>query len=334
MGTAVLINILNEAGGLPTKNFRAGRFEHASAVSGETMVETIKARGGKHKHGCHPGCVIQCSNVYPDKAGKHLTSALEYETIWAFGPNCLVKDMDDIAMLDRLCDDLGLDTIEMGVTIGIAMEAGVLPWGDGKGAIDLLKRVATGDALGRVIGSGAAITGKVFGVDRVPVVKGQALPAYDPRAVKGVGLTFATSPMGADHTAGYAVATNILKSGGYVDPLKKEGNVELSRNLQIATAAIDTTGLCLFVAFPVLDNENGVQTIVDLINNAYGTQITPDDFAGWGKSILKDELEFNREAGFTKAHDKLPEFFKEELPPHNTTWDFTPEEVDQVLNLD
>jgi aldehyde:ferredoxin oxidoreductase len=329
-GTAILINIINEAGGLPTKNFRFGRFEHAQNISGETIAEVIEKRGGKTKEGCHPGCVIQCSNVYHDKDGKVLTSGFEYETIWALGANTTIKDLDDVAMLDALCDDMGLDTIETGVTIGVAMEGGLILWGDGKAAIDLVKKVATGDPMGKIIGNGSVFTGQALGVDRIPVVKKQGLPAYDPRSVKGQGVTYCTTPMGADHTAGYAVAPNILKVGGDIDPLKKEGNVDVSKNLQIATAAIDSTGLCLFVAFAVLDAEDGVQTIVDLLNAQYGLSLTPEDVVNLGISILKDENSFNQQAGFTKVHDQLPAFFKEPLPPHNTTWDFTEEELQQA----
>ncbi len=329
-GTAILINIINEAGALPTKNFRFGRFEHAQDISGERMAELIEARGGKTKEGCHPGCVIQCSNVYHDKDGKYLTSGFEYETIWALGANTTIKELDDIARLDALCDDIGIDTIETGVTLGVAMEAGLIPWGDGKAAIELIKKVATGEPMGKIIGNGSSFTGQALGVDRIPVVKRQALPAYDPRSVKGVGVTYCTSAMGADHTAGYAVAPNILKVGGNVDPLKKEGNVQTSKNLQIATAAVDSTGLCLFVAFAVLDTQDGVQTIVNLLNAQYGLNLTPDDVIKLGISILKDENTFNQRAGFTTAHDRLPDFFKEPLPPHNTTWDFTDEELQQA----
>lgn len=329
-GTAILVNIINEAGALPTKNFRFGRFEHAQDISGERMAELIEARGGKTKEGCHPGCVIQCSNVYHDKDGKYLTSGFEYETIWALGANTTIKELDDVARLDALCDDIGIDTIETGVTLGVAMEAGLIPWGDGKAAIELIKKVATGEPMGKIIGNGSSFTGQALGVDRIPVVKRQALPAYDPRSVKGVGVTYCTSAMGADHTAGYAVAPNILKVGGNVDPLKKEGNVQTSKNLQIATAAVDSTGLCLFVAFAVLDTQDGVQTIVDLLNAQYGLNLTPDDVIKLGISILKDENTFNVRAGFTTVHDRLPDFFKEPLPPHNTTWDFTDEELQQA----
>ncbi|MEG6521500.1 aldehyde ferredoxin oxidoreductase family protein [Desulfotomaculum sp. 1211_IL3151] len=332
-GTNVLVNILNEAGGLPTKNFRTGRNEWANNIGGETMSATIEARGGKVSHGCHAGCVIRCSQHYHDKEGKYLTSGFEYETIWALGANACIDNLDAIAECDRLMDDIGIDSIETSVTVGVAMEAGIIPWGDAVGAIDLIKQIGEGTALGRIIGNGAAFTGQAFGVARVPVVKKQAIPAYDPRAVKGVGLTYATTPMGADHTAGYAVATNILKVGGFVDPLGKGGQVELSRNLQIATAAVDSTGLCLFVAFCILDNADAFQAIIDMLNAQYSLSLTADDVTELGKTVLRAERKFNELAGFTKADDRLPEFFKEECPPHNTTWDFTEEEVNEVFNF-
>jgi aldehyde:ferredoxin oxidoreductase len=330
-GTAVLINIVNEAGALPTKNFRGGRFEFAEDISGERMAELIKQRGGKNKEGCHPGCVIQCSQTYHDASGKYLTSGFEYETIWALGANTLIKHLDDIAMIDRLCDDFGLDTIEMGCTLGVLMEGGVIPWGDGPAAIEMVKKVASDDPWGLIVGNGAVFTGRALGVDRVPAMKGQGLPAYDPRAEKGTGLTYATSPMGGDHTAGYGVAVNILGCAGGGNPLTKEGNIELSRNLQIATAAIDATGLCLFVAFPVLDNPDALQCIVDMINARYGLNLGTDAVTALGQQVLQDERSFNRDAGFTKEHDRLPGFFKEALKPHDVTWDFTDAEVDQVL---
>ena len=330
LGTAVLVNVINEAGALPTKNFRSGRFEHAQDISGEKMVENMEARGGIVSEGCHPGCVIKCSQVYHGKDGKQLTSGFEYETLWAFGAHTMVKDLDDIAMMDRLCDDYGLDTIDTGVALGVAMDGGLLEWGDGKACIKLIQEVAKGTGNGKIIGNGAAFTGDALGVDRIPAVKRQALPAYDPRSVKGVGVTYATTPMGADHTAGYGVTANILGVGGTVDPLKKDGQVELSKNLQIATAAIDAAGLCLFVAFAVLDNDNGVQLIVDMLNAHYGISLTPDDVVALGTSILENENEFNIQAGFTKKDDQLPEMFDEKFPPHNTTWTFTEDELQEA----
>jgi aldehyde:ferredoxin oxidoreductase len=177
------------------------------------------------------------------------------------------------------------------------------------------------------------MTGRAFGIERVPVVKNQALPAYDPRAIQGIGVTYATSTMGADHTAGYAVATNILKVGGYVDPLKPEGQIELSRNLQIATAAIDSTGMCLFIAFAIMDQPETFQALLDLLSAFYGVNMTGDDVTALGKKVLKWEREFNAQAGLTKAHDRLPEFFRKELlPPHNVTFQVSDAELDKVFD--
>jgi aldehyde:ferredoxin oxidoreductase len=329
-GTAVLVNVINEAGGLPTRNFTSGQFEGAEKISGETMLELMEARGGKNRHGCHPGCVIRCSQVYNDANKKYKTSGFEYESIWAMGADCCVDNLDQIAEADMLMDDIGIDTIETAVTFGVAMEGGLLPFGDGAGMLKMLKDdIGMGTPLGRLLGSGAGAVGKAYGVTRVPVVKNQAIPAYDPRAVKGIGITYATSTMGADHTAGYAVTANILKVGGSVDPLKKEGQVELSRNLQIATAAVDSAGLCIFVAFAALDVPEAFTAIVDMLNARFGISLTADDVVGLGKTILKTEHEFNLAAGFTNKDDRLPEFFAEEpLPPHNVVWDFTGEEID------
>ncbi|MEJ2661649.1 MAG: aldehyde ferredoxin oxidoreductase C-terminal domain-containing protein, partial [Desulfobacteraceae bacterium] len=275
-GTNVLTNVLNEAGGYPTRNFSTGQFEGASKISGETQAALENERGGEGSatHGCHRGCVIRCSGTFYDKNGNFLSKQPEYETVWAHGGNCGIDDLEAIARLVRMDDDYGLDTIEMGATIAVAMEAGLAEFGDAEGAIRLLKEVGEGTPLGRILGNGAAVTGRVFGVERVPVVKGQAMPAYDPRAVQGIGVTYATSTMGADHTAGYAVATNILGVGGSVDPLKPEGQIELSRNLQIATAAIDSTGMCLFIAFAILDHPETFQAILDLLHSFYGLNLT------------------------------------------------------------
>ena len=334
-GTNVLVNILHEAGGLPTRNFTIGQFDGHDKISGETMHDTIVARGGKPKHGCHAGCIIQCSQVYHDKEGKYVTSGFEYETIWGLGADCCIDDLDDIARADSIMDDIGIDSIETAVMFGVAMEAGILPFGDGKGIIRLLtEEIAAGTPLGRILGGGAGSVGKAYGVTRVPVVKNQGIPAYDPRSVKGIGITYATSTMGADHTAGYTIATNILNVGGYVDPLKKDGQVELSRNLQIATAAVDSTGMCVFVAFPALDIPECLPALIDMINARFGIALTGDDVTNLGKHILKIERQFNIEAGFTREHDRLPEFFKTEpVAPHNAVWDFTDAEIDEFWNF-
>jgi aldehyde:ferredoxin oxidoreductase len=319
-------------GGYPTYNFSQGRFAGASRISGETEAALEVSRGGLATHGCHRGCAIRCSGIYNDKDGRYLTKQPEYETVWAHGGNCGIDDLDAIAMLDFLDDNYGLDTIEMGAAIGVAMEAGLAKFGDAGAAIDLMKQVGRGTPLGRVLGNGALVTARVFGIERAPVVKGQAMPAYDPRAVQGIGVTYATSPMGADHTSGYAVAQNVLKVGGDVNPLGPEGQIELSRNLQIATAAIDSTGMCLFVAFAMLDQPETFQALIDMLNAFYGLALTSADITDLGKKVLLLERDFNTRAGFTSAHDRLPEFFtREPLPPHNVVFGVTDADLDRVF---
>jgi len=160
------------------------------------------------------------------------------------------------------------------------------------------------------------------------------MAAYDPRAVQGQGVTYATSPMGADHTAGYAVATNIMGvGGGVVDPLKADGQVELSRNLQIATAAVDSTGMCLFIAFAILDKPEAFQALIDMLNAMYGLELTADDVTALGQSVLKNERDFNTAAGFTSLDDRLPEYFKEDaLSPHGVVFKVQDEDLDSVFN--
>ncbi len=334
-GTDVLINILNEAGGLPTKNFRYGRVDHPEKICGETVHETITSRpNGVAAHGCHAGCIIKCSQIYVDAQGEYITSGFEYETIWGFGCACNISDLDDIAKNDWVMDDIGIDSIEGAVLMSVAMEAGIIPWGDGKATYRLFDQdVRKGTPLGRILGNGTGSVGKAYGLTRIPTVKNQAIPAYDPRSVKGIGITYATSPMGADHTAGYTIATNILKVGGFVDPLKKDGQVELSRNLSIATAAVDSCGLCIFVAFPALDIPECFTAIYEMINARYGISLTADDVVGLGKYVLKTEREFNLAAGMTNKDDRLPEFFEEEVPPHNSVWDFSGAEIDEFWNF-
>lgn len=335
-GTNVLINILNEAGGLPAYNFTQGRIDHNDNISGETLNATITERGGEGKisHGCHRGCVIRCSQWYPDKQGKYITSGFEYETIWGLGADAGIEDLDAIAYIDRAMDDVGVDSIETAVAVATAMEGGLIPWGDGKAVLEIVKDIAKPTPIARIIASGTAIVGKVCGLYRVPVVKNQGIPAYDPRAIKGIGLTYATSTMGADHTAGYCISGNILKVGADIDPLKKDGQVEYARAMQIGTAAVDSTGMCLFVYFGIADNPAGYQALIDMINAQYGINLTAGDVDELGKSVLKVERDFNKRAGFTNAHDRLPEFMEyEPIKPHNVVWDFTPEEIDEVMNF-
>lgn len=332
-GTAILINIMNEAGGLPTKNFSSGRFEEAPKIAGEAIFETNKDRKGKEifNHACSPGCIIQCSNTVYAEDGSEITSCLEYESAWSLGANCGISNLDDLAMLNHLCNEYGLDTIETGTTLGVAMEAGVIPFGDSKAAINLVHEMGKGTPLGRILGAGTETTGRVYGITRVPTVKGQSIPAYEPRAVKGIGITYATSTMGADHTAGYTIAPEILGVMGKVDPMSPEGKAALSRAFQATTAFIDSSGHCLFIAFAILDIASGYQGMIEEINGVLGTNWTADDVVKFGAEVLKVERKFNEAAGITKAADRLPEFMtREPLPPHNTVFDVPEEALDSV----
>lgn len=330
-GTNALINVINEAGGLPQNNFSSGRDERAAKVSGEKLAEEIEKRGGKNPHMCSPGCVIQCSEVWTKPDGSDPVGVLEYESVWSLGPNCGIYDLDTIGELNRKCNDLGLDTIEMGSTIAVAMEGGMAEFGDEEKALELMEEIREKTPTGRMLANGVEHTAEALGVTRVPTVKGQSMPAYDPRAIKGQGVTYATSPMGADHTAGYAVATEIMGVGGESDPIGTE-KAELSRNLQQSTAVIDTTGYCLFTAFAVLDIPEGLEGMVESVNGVLGTDLTVEDIPDIGSDILKTEREFNKKAGISKEEDKIPEFMREEeLPPRNETFDIPKEELDKVF---
>jgi len=335
-GTAVLINILNQAGGLPFRNFRSGVFDEAEAIAGETIADEVKKRGGEGMmgHSCSPGCVIRCSNVWPRKDGTEHVSCIEYESDWSLGANLDIDDLDAIAEMIYICNDLGLDTIEAGVTLGVAMEGGLAEFGDSEKAIDLLREVGRGTPLGRIIGNGAGLTGKALGVTRVPVVKNQGMPAYEPRSVKGIGVTYITSTMGADHTAGYTIAPEILSVGGESDPLDPQGKVELSRDFQATTAFVDSSGYCLFITFALLDSESGFEGMLETVNGVLGTSYTGDDVLDIGKKILKMERKFNEAAGLTRADDRIPEFMRrEKLPPHDRVFEITDDELDQLWDF-
>jgi aldehyde:ferredoxin oxidoreductase len=333
-GTAALINVLNEAGGLPTRNFSSGFFEGAPKIGGEAIFDGVKERTGKetYNHGCSPGCIIQCSNTWFNENGEEHTSCVEYESSWALGADCGIDNLDHIAELIHLCNAYGFDTIETGTTIAVAMEAGVIPFGDGPGAINLVHEMAKATPQGRILGSGTEGTGKAYGVIHIPTVKGQSMPAYEPRAVKGIGITYATTPMGADHTAGYTIAPEILGVSGTADPLSPEGKAAMSRNFQAATAFIDSSGHCLFIAFAVLDIASGYQGMIDEVNGVYGTNWTADDIAAYGVKVLKRERAFNEAAGIGKEYDRVPEFMLyEPLPPHNQVFDVSEEALDSVF---
>lgn len=330
MGTAGLVAPVNSMGGFPSYNATQGVFDGWEKISGEYMAELLAKRGGKTGHkGCSK-CVIQCSNEFVDTKGRFVTSSLEYETIWSMGGMTGIKDLDIIARLDYLCDDLGIDTMGTGVGIAVAMDAGYRQFGDGRAAIELVEEIAHGTEFGKILGNGPDAVGKYFNHHRVPVVKGQSISGYDPRAMQGNAVTYATSPMGADHTAGNLVAEYV---SGKLDPLEKEGQVEASRNSQIAMALVDSIGLCV-LASSVLASPEGHAAFIDAINAKLGTQLDAQALIEMGRRVLMSEREFNRRAGFTREDDRLPQFFYEEaLPPHNVVVKINPEDIDKTFDF-
>ncbi len=330
LGTAGLVAPVNSMGAFPSLNATQGVMKGWEKISGEALAELIGKRGGNPSHlGCSQ-CIVRCSNEFVDENKNYVTSSLEYETLWAMGGMTGIDDLDIIARLDFLCDDIGVDTMNTGVGIGVAMDAGKLNFGDGQGAVNMVEQIAQGTELGRLLGNGPDAVGKHFNHHRVPTVKGQSIAAYDPRAMQGNAVTYATSPMGADHTAGNVIGEYV---SGALDPLKAEGQVLASRNTQIAMAAVDCTGLCLLASFPLTTPEGG-EAFLKVMNARFGTQLVPEDIPAMGIRVLKEELEFNRKAGFTSEDDRLPEFFyTEPLAPHNKVVLISHEQMDTALKF-
>ena len=324
-GTAAMAHLSDGFGGLPTRNFSQGVFELVDDISGDSLREKLLARGAPSNptHACMAGCTIRCSNVVGSPDGETLVAPLEYETIGLMGSNLGIGDLDEIARLNYQVNDLGMDSIEVGGALGVAAEAGLMAFGDSQAALALVDEIRKGTPLGRVLGNGAAITGQVFNIERVPVAKGQAMSAYEPRAIKGTGVTFATSPQGADHTCGLTIRARI----NHLDP---QGQADLSRTVQINMAGYDSLGACIFAGFGFA---GAPESIHKLLNARYGWQVGSDYLQLLGKECLSIEREFNRRAGFTAADDRLPEWMtREPLPPHNSVFDIPEEDLDGIFN--
>ncbi|HPQ44505.1 MAG TPA: aldehyde ferredoxin oxidoreductase C-terminal domain-containing protein [Syntrophales bacterium] len=323
-GTPFLVKTIAEIGGTPTRNFSRGVFENWKKIGAESMVELIKTRGGKVSHACQPGCVIRCSSVFNDAEGNPLVN-IEYETLALMGANLEIDSLDAIAAMNRKCNDFGLDTMEIGCALGVAMEGGLAQFGDAVAAEKLIDEIGKGTVLGRLIGNGATLTGKVLGVSRVPTVKGQSMAGYDPRVLKGTGVTYATSPMGADHTAG-----NLILGREGVDSTLPDGQIKASRDIQAYSTVLDNMGLCNFCggARPTME------ILAQLLTKATGRDVDVDEVIEMGRNTLRCERKFNELAGFTKADDRLPRFFtKECLSPTGLAFDVQDRDLDDVFNF-
>ena len=316
-GTAGLVDVGHARGSMPTRNFTAGSYEKKGEINAERLKSLIGERRGQMGHACMRGCVVRCSNIFNDEQGQYLTSGLEYETLAMMGSNLDIDDLDTIAQIDHRCDDYGIDTIEMGATLGILTETDLFTFGNRKRAIELIEEIGGGTVLGRILGQGAVVTGKVFGIRRVPAVKGQSFPAHCARSLKGLGVTYATSPQGADHTAGFVTE----------EPLSKEGHTERSRTAQINNLLADSLGLCQFTG---LRAEHGL--FARLIGPLTGKMPSEEEVRRIGQDALWKERTFNLRAGLGPSQDRLPEFMAEEpLPPHNTVFDVEEADLDRVF---
>ena len=332
MGTPQIIMITQTAGCLPTKNFSMGQFGQADKVCGEYMEELLKKRPhAETVHNCMNGCIVSCSNVYTDENGEFIVASIEYETIALIGPNCLIGDLDYVARINRACNDAGVDTMDVGAALAVAMEGGLLPWGDGEAALNLVKEIAKGTENGRMIGCGVKFTGEKLGVKRIPHIKGQGMSGYDPRILKGTGVTFATSPMGADHTAG------IVLPGPHhpnYSPVTPTGQAPESRFMQRWMAAIDTLGLCMMVGMPIMEERQTLgldRYLIGCISAVTGEKLEDSYITSLGESVLQIETKYNRAAGFTKEDDRLPKFFTEEkFGPGAFVFDVPEEDLDSV----
>jgi aldehyde:ferredoxin oxidoreductase len=328
IGTPVLVMMINSFGCFPTKNYSLGQFEGAENISGEYMAELMKKRpNAQPSHRCMDGCIVSCSNVYTDENGEVIVSGLEYETIGLLGSNCMIGDLDTIARMNRVCNDVGVDTMDIGGAIAVAMEAGLLAWGDGKAALSLVKEIGKATDRGLMIGNGCRFTGEKLGVKRIPHVKGQCLSAYDPRGLKGLGVTYATSPMGGDHTAGIVLPNPGNPS---YNPGSPTGQAAPSQFMQTFMAAADSLGLCMMAGMPLLERVPQ-SALLSCISAFTGQSLDENYLANLGTSVLKAEKKFNKAAGFTEKDDRLPRFFVEEkLLPSGNVFDVPEEEIDSV----
>jgi len=323
-GTAMLITLADSLECLATKNFSMGQFPENYEISGEKIAWLAESTRPSMvtKHHCMPGCIVHCSSIYTSETGDYVTSGFEFESLALLGSNCMISDLDRLAEMDYLCDDIGIDTIETGGAIAVAMEAGLIPWGDADAAYHLIKGIQTGNEHSKLIAQGCLATGKALGAVRIPVVKGQGISAWEPRVLKATGVTYSTSPQGADHTCG-----NALPGMAY-DPSDPKGQAKKSADMQAYFAAIDTLGLCMFPALAIDAKITLKKKLIEATGAILGKKLGPDYLQELGRRVLAVELDFNSRAGFTAEDDRLPDFFlNEPVSPSGNVFDVSREDV-------
>jgi aldehyde:ferredoxin oxidoreductase len=312
-GTSSVVPLANMLNTFVYKNRTEGQSPDVETLDGARIVESFETRGGG-MHNCMTGCIVKCSNIVHDADGNYKTSALEFETLTLLGGSCAIKTFDEVAELDRLCDEVGLDTIETGAAIAILMDSGGMEWGDSAGAIALLKEIAEGTERGEMIGNGAVATGKKTGHKRVPHGRGQAIPAWDPRPLKATGVTYAAGPMGADHTAGLVVNPGLTE-----DQL-----AQASQECQLVNMVCDSSGFCQFIS-PTLDDIRSYYGIL------YGIEVSREEIANQGWECMQDEWNFNTAAGWKDEDNGLSDCLVEEGigPDHAMKFDVPLDVINQ-----
>ncbi len=325
-GTQVLMNVINEVGALPTRNHQDVQFEGAKDISAEAMATPRKTDGKKQlvtNQACF-GCTIACGRI-SKMDQSHFTVAnkpqywgasggLEYEAAWALGAANGVNDLEALQYATMICNEEGIDPISFGATIGAVMELyemGVLskeqigieaPFGSAQALAFLVEETVNGRGFGKEIGQGSKrLTAKYGHPDLSMSSKGQEFPAYDGRGIQGIGLAYATSNRGGCHLRGYTIASEVLGIPVKTDPLEHEGKPELVKAFQDATAAFDSSGLCVFTTFAW-----GLADLAPQLQAAIGEQYTTEELEKIGERIWNMEREFNNAAGFTAKDDSLP----------------------------
>ena len=309
LGTAILVNIINNVGSLPTKNWQESYYEQAEDISGEALAEKYLVRPGA----CYR-CPIACGRII--NVNGHVTGGPEYEPLWAYGANCGNNDLNVIDECNMLCNEYGLDAISTPCTIAAAMElyqrgaikeedcAGVpLEWGSTKALVEWTKRMGNPETeLDWLMSSGSARLCEHYGMPEISMsVKKQEMPAYDARGIQGIGITYATSNRGGCHVRGYMISPEVLGLPQQLDRTVTDDKAAWAKTFQDLTAVIDSMGHCLFTSFAM-----GAQEYTDLLNAATGTNWTVEQVLEIGDRIYNIERMFNKAAGMKPEDDRLP----------------------------
>ena len=309
LGTAILVNIINNVGSLPTRNWQESYYEQAEDISGEALAEKYLVRPGA----CYR-CPIACGRII--NVNGHVTGGPEYEPLWAYGANCGNNDLNVIDECNMLCNEYGLDAISTPCTIAAAMElyqrgaikeedcAGVpLEWGSTKALVEWTKRMGNPETeLDWLMSSGSARLCEHYGMPEISMsVKKQEMPAYDARGIQGIGITYATSNRGGCHVRGYMISPEVLGLPQQLDRTVTDDKAAWAKTFQDLTAVIDSMGHCLFTSFAM-----GAQEYTDLLNAATGTNWTVEQVLEIGDRIYNIERMFNKAAGMKPEDDRLP----------------------------